>query len=113
MSSTLAAIEDRIEVLEAEIAKVGPLALERERLVRARAELLGEPAPQPAWANGPARRVTQDEVAAVLERRPGIRAGEIADALGAGRPAISAHLYRGKGSHFRCRGGRWFLRTGT
>jgi hypothetical protein len=108
MSSTLAAIEDRIEELESEIAKVAPLAVERERLIRARAAILGE-APQQPTGGPPARRITQDDVAEALRRRPGSRAGELARYLGAGQPAISAHLYRGKQSRFECRGGRWYL----
>jgi DNA-binding transcriptional ArsR family regulator len=108
MSSSIAAIEGRIEELEAELARVGPLALERDRLIRARAALLGEPPPATLR---PTRRVTRDDVAAVLARHPGLRAGEIARALGAGQPAISAHLYRGKNIRFESRGARWFVRT--
>ena len=51
------------------------------------------------------------EIAIVFEyltRHPGSRAGEIAAGLGAGREAVSAHLYRGKGQLFSSRGGRWF-----
>jgi hypothetical protein len=108
MSSTIAEIERRIERLEAELARVAPLAIERDRLLRARAALLGEPPPPPIR---PPRRVTRDDVASVLARHPGLRAGEIARALGAGQPAISAHLYRGKSTRFESRGGRWFLRA--
>jgi hypothetical protein len=43
LSYALAAIEERIELLEGAIAKVGPLALERERLLRARADCSERP----------------------------------------------------------------------
>jgi hypothetical protein len=42
LSSRLIGIEDRLEELEDQLATVAPLALERQRLLRARAELLGE-----------------------------------------------------------------------
>jgi hypothetical protein len=103
MSSLLAEIEARIEALDAELAQVAPLALERQRLVEARAQMLGEPVP-----TRPARRVARDDVEGVLLARPGLRAGEIARELGVGQPAVSAHLYRGKGSRFRSAEGRWF-----
>jgi hypothetical protein len=106
LSSAVAGIEARIEELETELAKVAPLALERERLLRVRAALVGEPTPPSFTAS---RRVTQDDVAAMLEQHPGLRAGEIARALDAGQPAISAHLYRGKNGRFRSMGGRWYL----
>lgn len=106
MSSLLAEIEERLEELEDELAKVAPIVYERQRLLLARAQLLGEPPPS-AIASG--RRVTRADVASVLRSQPGIRAGEIARILDAGQPAISAHLYRGKGRCFHCRGGRWFL----
>jgi hypothetical protein len=52
------------------------------------------------------------ELAAVvfdhLTRNPGSRAGEIAAGLEAGRGAVAAHLYRGKGQLFSNRAGRWF-----
>jgi hypothetical protein len=108
MSLSIAEIEARIEELEGELARVAPLALERDRLLRARAALLGEPPPA---TRRPLRRVTRDDVAAVPERHPGLRAGEIARALGAGQPAISAHLYRGRKTRFESRGGRWFVRA--
>jgi hypothetical protein len=104
MSSLVAEIEERIQVLDTELAQVAPLALERERLLEARARILG--LPRPARAG---RRVTRDEVASVLRSQPGLRAGQIARLLGVGRPAVSAHLYRGKQSRFRSSGGRWFV----
>lgn len=106
-SLLVAEIEERIEVLEDELAVVAPIIYERQRLLSARAQLLGEPPPPPA--NSPSRRVTRADVVSVLRDHPGIRAGEIADLLDAGQPAISAHLYGGKATSFRCCGGRWFL----
>jgi hypothetical protein len=105
-SSLLADIEERLEALEDELAKVAPIVHERQRLLAARAQLLGEPAPRPATTT---RRATREDVASVLRSHPGLRTGEIARILGVGAPAISAHLYRGKGTLFRSRGGRWFL----
>ena len=107
VSSTLVEIDRRLEVIEAELAQAAPLVIERDRLLRARAALRGEPPPPTLRPAVP--RVTQDDVAQIVERRPGSRAGEIAKALGVGQPAISAHLYRGKRNRFECRGGRCFL----
>lgn len=107
MSSAIDEIEARIERIEAELARSAPLVLERDRLLRARAALVGEPPPP---ALGARRRVTRDDVAAAVKRHPGSRAGEIARALGVGQPAVSAHLYRGKDTRFESRGGRWFVR---
>jgi DNA-binding transcriptional ArsR family regulator len=108
MSSLVAEIEERLEVLEDQLAKVAPIVYERERLISARAQLLGEPPPPPATAP---RRITREDVVSVLCSHAGIRAGEIARVLGAGQPAISAHLYRGKGTRFRSRGGGGFSST--
>lgn len=106
MSSLVAEIEERLEVLEDELAKVAPIVHERQRLLAARAQLLGQP---PPWPPTGARRITREDIVSVLRSNPGIRAGEIARILGVGQPAISAHLYRGKGTRFRSRGRRWFL----
>jgi DNA-binding transcriptional ArsR family regulator len=110
MSSPVGEIEARIALIEAELELVSPLVLERDRLLRARAALLGEPPPRPLRAG---RRVTRGDVVAVLERHPGSRAGEIAGILGASQPVVSAHLYRGKHTRFESRGGRWFVRGAT
>ena len=103
----LVAMEDRIEALEGEITSIGPLVDERDRLLRARALILGEPEPSPGLR--PARRITRDQVAAIVKATPGLPAGQIADALGAGREAVSAHLARGKGERFELRSGGWYL----
>jgi DNA-directed RNA polymerase specialized sigma24 family protein len=107
MSHRIAELEARIDQIEAELARATPLVLERDRLLRARAALPGEPPPPALSAS---RRLTKDDVTAVLERDPGLTAGEIARALGAGQPAVSAHLYRGRETSFECRGGRWYPR---
>jgi DNA-binding transcriptional ArsR family regulator len=107
MSSLVAEIEERLAVLEDGLAKLAPIVHERQLLLTARAQLLGEP--PPALPTPSRRRITRDDVASVLRLHPGLRAGEIARALDAGQPAVSAHLYRGKQTRFRSRGGRWFL----
>lgn len=106
MSSALGEIEAQIDAIEARLVSLTPLVIERERLLRARAALLGEPTP----ASGPIRRVTRDDVARYLAGNPASRAGQIARALGTSPQAVSAHLYRGKASRFVNRGGRWSVR---
>ena len=44
-----------------------------------------------------------------LREHAGLRAGEIARGLGVGQPAVSAHLYRGRGRLFTNRAGRWYV----
>jgi DNA-binding transcriptional ArsR family regulator len=107
MSPVLNRMEARIEGIEREIAALGPLVLERARLLRARAAILGEP--EPVFTTPSLRpRVTRDAVFEYLTRNPGSRAGEIARGLGVSQGAVSAHLYRGKARLFASRGGRWF-----
>ncbi|HMC06712.1 MAG TPA: hypothetical protein VKG89_04865 [Solirubrobacterales bacterium] len=103
-SSLLEDLGDRIDELERQIAAVAPLVHERARLLRARALILDEPEPDLR----PRPRITRLDVFEYLTRNPGSRAGVIATALGAGRPAISAHLYRGKGKVFASRAGGWY-----
>ena len=103
-SSLLEDLVDRIDELERQIAAVAPLVHERALLLRARALILGEPEPDLRPRPG----ITRLDVFEYLTRNPGSRAGEIATALGAGQPAISAHLYRGKGNAFVSRAGRWY-----
>jgi len=107
LSSAVEMIEAEIEEVEAELASLMPLIQRRHQLLTARAAILRDPPPALFVSN---RRVTRAEVAEALESQPGLRAGELAAALGAGQPAISAHLYRGEGHVFLCRGGRWYLR---
>ena len=104
----LVEIEDRIESIEEQLAACAPLVAERDRLISARATILGV---EPDGESLPrATRVTRGDVAAYLAAAPGSRAGEIARALGTTQQIVSAHLYRGKREEFDNRGGRWFLR---
>jgi DNA-binding transcriptional ArsR family regulator len=105
-SCAVAEIEARIDEIEREMASIAPLVHERERLLRARAMIRGEPTPHAAETLQP--RITREAVFEFLTRHPGARAGEIASRLGVGQGAVSAHLYRGKGRFFASRGGRWF-----
>ncbi len=104
-------IEDRIEVIERDLAALGPLVEERVRLLRARALLLDEPVDDSLRSGERPRRVTRDDVTEALATVPGSRAGELARVLGTSQQVVSAHLYRGKGRRFHNRGGRWFLRS--
>ena len=107
MSSVLAEIEDRIDAIERELAHCAPLVVERDRLQRSRAALLGETAPPaPALTH----RITREDVSGVLMAKPGSTAGQIARELAVNQPAVSAHLHRGKGERFVRRGRNWYLR---
>ena len=99
-------IEDRIEKIE---RQVEPLLTEHQRLMIARASILGEPAERPSRR---AVRVTREDVVAAIEAAPGSRVGGLARTLGTTQQVVSAHLYRGKATLFKSRGGRWYLRTG-
>jgi DNA-binding transcriptional ArsR family regulator len=107
MSSVLERIDRRIEEIETEIRSLAPLLHERARLLRAKAAILGEPEPGP---HRPAmqRRITRRDVFEYLARHPGSRAGEVAAGLGVEQPAVSAHLYRGKGRLFARQAERWY-----
>ena len=105
MSSAVAELEDRVEAIERELAACAPLVAERQRLLEARAAILGEPVRS---ASVFAHRVTREDVAGVLHAKPGSTAGQIARALGVNQPAISAHRHRGKGERFVNRGRRWY-----
>lgn len=107
MSCALAEIEARIDEIEREMATIAPLVHERERLLRARAVIRGEPL-RPHEVGVPRPRITREELFEHLTRHPGARPGEIAASLGVSQGAVSAHLYRGKGRLFTSRGGRWF-----
>ncbi|TMK99479.1 MAG: winged helix-turn-helix transcriptional regulator [Actinobacteria bacterium] len=97
----LAEIDQRLAEIERKLEGHRALISERDRLFRARATLLGEPA---------AGRVSQDDVASYLTEHPGARPGEIAKALGVASGTVSAHLFRGKRSRFSSRGGGWYVR---
>ncbi|HWY91095.1 MAG TPA: hypothetical protein VNY31_10530 [Solirubrobacteraceae bacterium] len=83
-----------------------PLLRERERLLRARAALTGEP------VRSARARTSQDEVAAFLAEHPGSSPGDIAAALGVPATNVSAHLYRGKSTRFERGSDGWRLRLG-
>jgi hypothetical protein len=107
MAWVLERIEDRIEEVERQIASLAPLVHERSRLLRAKALISGDP-DTPLRAPVLRPRVMRQDVFEYLTRNPGSRAGRIATALGTGQGAVSAHLQRGKGHRFVCRGGRWY-----
>jgi DNA-directed RNA polymerase specialized sigma24 family protein len=107
MSSVVERIDRRVEEIEAGIATLAPLVQERARLLRAKATILGEPAPDLRRSTGH-RRITRTDVFEYLARHPGSRAGEIAVGLGVEQSAVSAHLYRGKERLFARRADRWY-----
>jgi hypothetical protein len=97
----VAEIDEKLSVLDGELASYEDLLAERERLVAARAALTGE---------GPAPRISQDDVAGYLAEHGQSRAGAIAKALGVPLANVSAHLYRGKHTRFVSREKGWDLR---
>lgn len=107
LSHAVTEIERRIEELEAEIVRMAPLVHERARLIRARAIIMGEPDAE-LGDQRTSRSVTREDVFGYLSRNPGSRAPEIAAGLDVARSTVSAHLARGKGTHFSHRGGRWY-----
>ena len=100
----LAEIDRRLAQVEAQLEGHRALLAERDRLLRARATLLGEPS---------VGQVSQDDVAEYLREHPGARPAEIAKALGVASGTISAHLFRGKRSRFVSRAGGWHLRDAS
>ena len=115
-------IDERLAVLDGELAALQQLAEERARLVAARAALTGNPVPVQAEAvqaqavsaqpDAVTRRLTRDEIADYLREHPGSRAGAIARAFEVPLTNVSQHLYRGKRSVFEARGDGWYLREG-
>jgi hypothetical protein len=113
--SVLREIDERLAVLDGELAALQQLAEERARLVAARAALTGNPVQAqavPAQPDAVARRLTRDEIADYLREHPGSRAGAIARAFEVPLTNVSQHLYRGKRSVFEARGDGWYLREG-
>ena len=100
----LAEIDQRVSQIERELEGHRALLSERDRLLRARATLLGQPS---------AGQISQEDVAAHLREHPGARPAEIAKALGVSSGRVSAHLFRGKRSRFVSRGGQWHLRDAS
>jgi CRP-like cAMP-binding protein len=97
----LGEIESRLAQVERELEGHKELLAERERLVRARAAMTGEPN---------VKQITQEDVAAFLAEHPGAKAGEIAEGLGVSSGRVSAHLFRGKHDRFISRKGSWYVR---
>ncbi len=103
-------IDRRLTELDLELESTRPLIDERRRLLRARATLSGDPS---SPAGNLVRKVTQDEVADYLTRRPGSRAGAIAQELGVPLTNISQHLHRAKATRFERREDGWYIRKRT
>ncbi len=100
----VAEIDERLKSLDAELAAHDELVAERQRLIAARATLLGE---------SPTGQITQDQVADFLAEHPGSRPRQIAQALGVSSGRVSAHLYRAKTTRFVSRSDGWYLREGS
>ena len=91
--------------MEKRISGYERLLAERERLLRARAALTGEPSKEAARV----KRVSQDEIAAFIEAHPGSLPAQIAEGLGVPVTNVSAHLYRAKGERFERRKDGWYV----
>jgi len=102
-------IDERLAVLDGELAALQQLAEERARLVAARAALTGKPE-QTVQSDAVPRRLTRDEIADYLRAHPGSKAGAIARAFEVPLTNVSQHLYRGKRGLFEARGDGWHLR---
>jgi DNA-directed RNA polymerase specialized sigma24 family protein len=96
-------IDEKLRILEEQLEPYEALVAERDRLLAARAAVTGERAPRPVAS----RRVTQEDLLAFLVEHPGLRAGEIAEALGVSLATISSHLYRGNHVRFERREDGW------
>jgi hypothetical protein len=81
------------------------LAVERERLLAARAALTGRAGAGPARG----RRISQDDVAAYLAEHPGSTASQTAEALGVPATNVSTHLYRAKDVRFQRKSDGWYV----
>ena len=110
--AVLREIDERLAVLDGELAALQQLAEERARLVAARAALTGKPEQtvQTVQPDAVPRRLTRDEIADYLRAHPGSKAGAIARAFEVPLTNVSQHLYRGKRSLFEARGDGWHLR---
>ncbi len=99
------AIDQEIGRLDKRLSGYEQLVAERERLLRARAALTGEPSEKAARV----KRVSQDEIAAFIEVHPGSLPAQIAQGLGVPVTNVSAHLYRAKGERFERRNDGWHV----
>jgi hypothetical protein len=97
----VAGIDQRLAEIEGELSPYEVLIAERERLLKARATVLGE---------AHAGQISQEDVAGYLAEHPGSRPGDIAKHFGVSSGRVSAHLFRGKSSRFLSRGGDWYVR---
>jgi hypothetical protein len=95
----LAEIDRRLGQIERELQGHRALVAERDRLLKAKAALVGS-----------AGQISRDDVADYLAQHPGAKPGEIAKALGVTSGTVSAHLFRGKRSRFVSRGREWYVR---
>jgi len=109
--AVLREIDERLAVLDGELAALHQLAEERARLVTAREALTGKPR-QTVQPDAVPRRLTRDEIADYLRAHPGSKAGAIARAFEVPLTNVSQHLYRGKRGLFEARGDGWHLRDG-
>ena len=110
--AVLREIDERLAVLDGELAALQELAEERARLVAARAALTGNPEQtvQTVQPDAVPRRLTRDEIADYLRAHPGSKAAAIARAFEVPLTNVSQHLYRGKRGLFEARGDGWHLR---
>jgi hypothetical protein len=110
--AVLREIDERLAVLDGELAALQQLAEERARLLAARAALTGKPeqTPQTVQPDAVPRRLSRDEIADYLRAHPGSKAGAIARAFEVPLTNVSQHLYRGKRGLFEARGDGWHLR---
>jgi DNA-binding MarR family transcriptional regulator len=94
-------IDAELRRVERRLAPYQRLQAERERLLAAKAALTGE---------GPAARVSQEQVAEYLREHPGSLPAQIASALQVPVTNVSAHLYRGKRDRFERRKDGWHVK---
>lgn len=84
------------------------LGTERERLLAARAALLGRASAGPSRG----KRISQDDVAAYLAENPGSTASQIAEELDVPATNVSTHLYRAKDTRFQRKDDGWYVLPG-
>ena len=95
-------IDEQLQRIEGRLAGYEDLLGERDRLLAARAALIGA-----GPAGKSARRVSADELAAYLAEHPGRLPAQIAADLGVPVTNVSQHLYRGKNTRFERRQDGW------
>jgi hypothetical protein len=100
-------IDERLRRINARLRTHEELVAERERLLAARAALTGGATVRTT----PAKRVSQDDIAAYLAEHPGSWPAEIAQAVGAPVTNVSQHLYRGKHTRFARQADGWHVHS--